>query len=84
MLEQVEIQVKYDGYLSRQTREIERFRKMEGEMIPEVFEYTGIPGLRPELVEKLKRVRPATLGQASRISGMTPGALSILLVHLRA
>lgn len=80
---QVEIQVKYDGYMRRQEIEIERFRKMEGTTIPGDFTYENLVGLRPEIIEKLNRVRPQTLGQASRISGMTPGALSALMVHLR-
>ncbi len=82
VIEQVEIQFKYDGYLDRQEEEIRRFRKMEGMMIPSRFEFSGIPGLSREVVEKLSRVRPRSLGQASRIPGVTPAAVSILIVYL--
>ncbi len=81
--QQVTIQHRYAGYIARQELEIERFKKLEGRRIPEAFQYEGLAGLRPEIIEKLKRVRPRTLGQASRISGMTPGAMSVLLIHLR-
>ncbi len=83
VLEQVSIQAKYAGYIQRQEQEVERFRKMEAKRIPDNFAYEGLAGLRPEIIEKLNRVRPRTLGQASRISGMTPGALSVLLIHMR-
>jgi tRNA uridine 5-carboxymethylaminomethyl modification enzyme len=83
VLEQVEIQLKYAGYLQRQTADIVRFQKMERKVIPPKFSYEGLAGLRPELVEKLNCIRPRTLGQALRISGMTPGAVSVLMVHLR-
>ncbi len=81
--QQVEIQIKYEGYLKRQTAEIERFQKMEEARIPSGLRYEELVGLRRELVEKLNRVRPRTLGQASRIAGMTAAGLSVLMVHLR-
>ena len=80
--EQVEIGVKYSGYLVRQHEDIERSRRNEESRIPEGFDYTGIPGLSAELQAKLGQVRPETIGQAQRIPGMTPAAISLLLVCL--
>ncbi|KFN52021.1 tRNA uridine 5-carboxymethylaminomethyl modification protein [Arenimonas malthae CC-JY-1] len=80
--EQVEIGVKYSGYLERQREEIERQRRHEDTRIPDDFDYAGLPGLSAELQGKLARVRPETLGQAQRIPGMTPAAISLLLVQL--
>ena len=80
--EQVEIGVKYSGYLERQHEEIERSRRNEGTRIPDGFDYAGIPGLSAELQGKLGQVRPETIGQAQRIPGMTPAAISLLLVRL--
>lgn len=80
---QVEIQVKYAGYIERQTIEIQKSAKQENTVIPEQFEYHGIPGLSTEIVEKLTRVRPKTVGLASRISGVTPAAISLLLIYLK-
>lgn len=79
----VEIQVKYEGYIRRQMREIEMFQDLERIRIPEDFVYQGLPGLSREVVEKLTRFQPHNLGQAGRISGITPGALSQLVLHLR-
>ncbi len=75
-------QVKYEGYLAQQERQIERVKRAESMRIPEWFTYTGVPGLSREISEKLARVRPETLGQASRIPGVTPAAVSIIQVHL--
>ena len=80
--EQVEIAVKYSGYLVRQHEDIERSRRNEESRIPDGFEYAGIPGLSAELQAKLGQVRPETIGQAQRIPGMTPAAISLLLVCL--
>ncbi|MCX7034272.1 MAG: tRNA uridine-5-carboxymethylaminomethyl(34) synthesis enzyme MnmG [Arenimonas sp.] len=80
--EQVEIGVKYAGYLVRQHEDIERSRRNEESRIPEDFDYAGIPGLSAELQSKLGQVRPETIGQAQRIPGMTPAAISLLLVCL--
>ncbi|OHE80880.1 MAG: tRNA uridine-5-carboxymethylaminomethyl(34) synthesis enzyme MnmG, partial [Lysobacterales bacterium GWF1_69_6] len=80
--EQVEIGVKYSGYLERQREEIERQRRHEDTRIPADFDYAGLPGLSAELQGKLASVRPETLGQAQRIPGMTPAAISLLLVQL--
>ena len=80
--EQVEIGVKYSGYLERQHEEIEKQRRHEDTGIPDGFEFAGISGLSAELQGKLAKVRPQTIGQAQRIPGMTPAAISLLLVHL--
>ncbi|MDX1550882.1 MAG: tRNA uridine-5-carboxymethylaminomethyl(34) synthesis enzyme MnmG, partial [Lysobacter spongiicola] len=80
--EQVEIAVKYSGYLDRQRDEIERSRRNETTAIPDDFDYAGVRGLSAEVAGKLERVRPQTIGQAQRIPGMTPAAISLLLVHL--
>jgi tRNA uridine 5-carboxymethylaminomethyl modification enzyme len=80
--EQVEIGVKYSGYLERQADEIARQRRHEETAIPADFDYAGLPGLSAELQGKLARVRPETIGQAQRIPGMTPAAISLLLVRL--
>lgn len=80
--EQVEIGVKYAGYLERQREEIARQQRNEGTAIPDGFDYAGVHGLSAEVQQKLERVRPQTVGQAQRIPGMTPAAISLLLVHL--
>lgn len=82
--EQVEIQIKYQGYIERQQEQIERMRKMEATEIPVGMSYDGISGLTAEVREKLERFRPGTLGQASRIQGITPAALAILSVMIKA
>ncbi|WP_367347272.1 tRNA uridine-5-carboxymethylaminomethyl(34) synthesis enzyme MnmG [Stenotrophomonas bentonitica] len=80
--EQVEIGVKYAGYLDRQREEIERQQRHENTVIDAGFDYAGVRGLSAEVQQKLERVRPQTIGQAQRIPGMTPAAISLLLVHL--
>ncbi len=80
---QVEVQTKYAGYLERQHEEIARQRRHEQTAIPAGFDYDTVRGLSAEVLLKLKRTQPATLGQAARISGVTPAAISLLLVHLR-
>lgn len=81
--EQVEIQTKYEGYLNRQKEEIEKARRYEDKNIPEKIEYDQVKGLSNEVRQKLIDHRPATLGQAGRISGITPAAISLLLVHMK-
>jgi len=81
--EQVEIQIKYAGYIDRQHTEIERTRRNEETTLPEDLDYSSIRGLSSEVSEKLARQRPGSIGQASRIPGVTPAAISILLVHLK-
>jgi tRNA uridine 5-carboxymethylaminomethyl modification enzyme len=80
--EQVQIGVKYAGYLDRQREEIERQRRHESTPIPQDFDYASVRGLSAEVQQKLERVRPLSIGQAQRIPGMTPAAISLLLVHL--
>jgi tRNA uridine 5-carboxymethylaminomethyl modification enzyme len=80
--EQAEIQVKYEGYIARQLHEVERFRKLENRRIPPAFDYSKITGFSREVREKLTAIRPISVGQASRISGVTPSAISLLLVAL--
>ena len=80
---EVQLQVKYEGYINRQSEQVERFRKLESVELPEDMSYTGLAGLSNEVIEKLTRVQPRSLGQASRISGVTPAAISILQIHLR-
>jgi tRNA uridine 5-carboxymethylaminomethyl modification enzyme len=80
--EQVEIQVKYEGYISRQLDQVERFAGLEQKSVPADLDYDAVTGLGAEVRQKLKQVRPVSLGQASRISGVTPAAISLLLVAL--
>jgi len=82
--EQVEIQVKYQGYIDRQLDQVERARKFETTAIPSSFDYSGISGLSTEVTEKLLKFKPDTLGQATRIPGVTPAAISILSIVLKA
>ena len=80
--EQAEIDIKYDGYIRRQLKQVEQFRKLEQKRIPEDLDYEKIPSLRLEAVQKLKLCKPISIGQASRISGVSPADLSVLLVYL--
>ena len=81
--DEVQLQIKFAGYIERQNEQVERFRKMESLMLPEDIDYRALSGLSNEVVEKLSRVRPRSLGQASRISGITPAAISVLQVHIK-
>ena len=81
---QVEIEIKYEGYIEEQQREIEKFNNLERVKIPHDFDFSRIHGLSNELKEKLSTIRPTSLGQASRIDGITPAAISVLLVSLKA
>jgi glucose-inhibited division protein A len=83
VIEQVEIQIKYAGYINRQEEHVEKFKKMEDIKLPFDFDYRKISGLSREVQEKLIAIRPVSLGQASRISGITPAALSILMVYVK-
>ncbi len=82
--EQVEIQVKYAGYLTRQQKQVEEFRKEESRLLPADIDYETIGGLRLEARQKLSRIRPASIGQASRISGVSPADIAVLLIYLNA
>ncbi|KTD19543.1 tRNA uridine-5-carboxymethylaminomethyl(34) synthesis enzyme MnmG [Legionella londiniensis] len=81
--EQVEIQCKYAGYIERQKLDIARLQKYENTLLPETLDYTQVSGLSTEVVQKLTKIKPASIAQAGRISGVTPAALSLLLVHLK-
>ena len=81
--EQIEIQAKYAGYIDRQQTEIDKALRYDHLRLPEIIDYNGVPGLSNEVSEKLKKQRPETLGQASRIPGITPAAISLLLVYLK-
>jgi len=83
LVRQIEIRIKYDGYIERQKRESNQFHKMEQVLLPDNFDYNGIPGLSRELTERLIIVRPGSLGHASRVPGMTPSALTALMVRLK-
>jgi tRNA uridine 5-carboxymethylaminomethyl modification enzyme len=83
VVQQVEIAIKYAGYIDRQQSDIEKFKGLEGKQIPESFDYSTVPSLRSEARQKLTKLRPATLGQASRISGVSPADISILTVWLK-
>jgi tRNA uridine 5-carboxymethylaminomethyl modification enzyme len=78
----VETEIKYAGYLDQQKQQIRKMQDSEGRMIPDNFGYDNIPGLSNEVRQKLKRVRPGTLGQASRIPGVTPAAVAVLDIYL--
>jgi tRNA uridine 5-carboxymethylaminomethyl modification enzyme len=83
VVEQVVLECKYAGYIGRQAEQVERFQKMESRPIPAAFDYTAIPQLRFEAREKLSKIRPANIGQAGRVSGITPADLAVLLLYLR-
>lgn len=79
--EQVNIEIKYEGYIKRQTQQVTQFKKLEDKKLPEDYDYVQVKSLRREAVQKLNKVQPATIGQASRISGVSPADISVLLVH---
>jgi tRNA uridine 5-carboxymethylaminomethyl modification enzyme len=81
--EQIEVDAAYSGYLDRQTAEVEAFRRDEALSLPAELDYAAVPGLSNEAKQKLTAVRPQTLGQASRIEGLTPGAMTALMAHVR-
>jgi tRNA uridine 5-carboxymethylaminomethyl modification enzyme len=80
---EIQLQIKYQGYIERQSEQVGRFRKLESVVLPENLAYDSLSGLSNEVIEKLTRVQPRSLGQASRISGITPAAISVLQIHLR-
>ncbi len=82
VIDQVEIEIKYEGYIERQLRQVEQFKKMEKKKIPVDIDYDAVPSLRIEARQKLKNLRPVSVGQASRISGVSPADISVLLVYL--
>lgn len=84
VFEQVEIAVKYEGYIARQEQQIKNMRRIESKRIPENIDYTALKGLRLEAVEKLMKIRPSNLGQASRISGVNPADIAALNIILES
>ena len=82
VFEQVEIDLKYEGYIKRQLAEVERRARLEAKRIPENIDYQAVKGLRIEAIQKLSSVRPLTIGQASRISGVSPADISVLMIYL--
>ena len=82
--EQVEVEIKYEGYIRRQQADIDEMRRLENRLLPEDVDYTTIVGLRKEAQEKLGKIRPRSIGQASRISGVSPADVSVLIVWLGA
>ena len=82
VMEQIDINIKYDGYIKRQMKQVEQFKKLENRRIPDNIDYDKVPSLRIEAVQKLKQYRPISMGQASRISGVSPADISVLLVYL--
>jgi len=83
-IEQVVLETKYAGYIERQAEQVERFRRLESRPIPVPFDYSAVPQLRAEAREKLARIRPLNLGQAGRISGISPADLAVLLIYLKS
>ncbi|MCC2255610.1 tRNA uridine-5-carboxymethylaminomethyl(34) synthesis enzyme MnmG [Ruminococcus sp. CLA-AA-H200] len=84
VIEQVDINIKYDGYIKRQMRQVEQFKKMENRKIPDDINYDEVKSLRIEAKQKLNQIRPSSIGQASRISGVSPADISVLLVYLKS
>lgn len=82
VVEQVEIELKYEGYISRQKKQVDQYKKLERKLIPEDIDYDDISSLRLEARQKLKKFLPVSIGQASRISGVSPADVSVLLVYL--
>ncbi len=82
VIEQVEISLKYEGYLKRQEQQVAQYKKLEMKYIPEYLDYDDVYSLRIEAKQKLNEVKPNSVGQASRISGVSPADISVLLVHL--
>jgi tRNA uridine 5-carboxymethylaminomethyl modification enzyme len=80
--EQVELTIKYNGYIKRQMMQVGQFKKLEGKLLPDDLDYGQIHGLRIEARQKLGRIKPRSVGQASRISGVSPADISVLLVYL--
>ena len=82
MTEEVEIQVKYAGYLQRQLKQVEEFKREENRLLPENMDYEKVTGLRLEARQKLSEIRPVSIGQAGRISGVSPADIAVLLIYL--
>jgi tRNA uridine 5-carboxymethylaminomethyl modification enzyme len=83
VIQQIEITIKYAGYIERQEVEVEKFKVLEDKAIPAGFDFSTVPSMKPEARQKLTKIRPATIGQAARISGVTPSDISILMIWLK-
>ena len=83
VIQQVEIAIKYSGYIDRQQVEVDKFKSMEDKQIPDWVDYAQVPSLRTEARQKLSKIRPTTLGQASRISGISPADVSLVMVCMK-
>jgi tRNA uridine 5-carboxymethylaminomethyl modification enzyme len=79
----LEISCKYEGYIKRQLEDVQRMQKLEHQALPTPFDYRQVRGLSSEVIQKLNHIQPQSIAQASRISGVTPAAISLLLVHLK-
>ena len=84
IIEQINIDIKYEGYIVRQKQQVEQFKKMEKKLIPEDINYDDVSNLRKEARQKLAAIRPTSIGQASRISGVSPADISVLLIYITA
>ena len=82
VMEQVEIEIKYEGYIQKQLKQVEQVRRLENKRLPSGFDYKNIIGLRLEAQEKLNKIQPLNIGQASRISGVSPADISVLLIWM--
>ena len=82
IIEQINIEIKYEGYIERQQKQVDNFRRVESRKLPENIDYKEISGLRLEAQQKLNLFKPMSIGQASRISGVTPADISVLLIYL--
>ena len=82
LFEQVEIEIKYEGYIQKQLKQVEQMKKLENKLLPTNFDYKTLKGLRLEAQEKLNKIKPLNIGQASRISGVSPADISVLLIWL--
>ena len=84
IIEQLEVEIKYEGYIQKQLRQVEQMKKLENKPLPTDFDYKELKGLRLEAQEKLNKIKPLNIGQASRISGVSPADISVLLIWLAA
>ncbi len=82
VIEQVNIQIKYEGYITRQLKQVEQYKKLEGKKLKRDFDYSEVKGMRKEAIQKMNLYKPLSVGQASRISGVSPADISVLLVYL--
>ena len=83
VIEQININIKYDGYIKRQLHQVEQFKKLENRKLSPDFDYNVVSGLRREATQKLNQYKPLSIGQASRISGVSPADISVLLVYMK-